>query len=437
MKDKPYSINNSTYLINQIDKVKPKSKSFDGFQRSLNLYPIKLENKVSLNQLNSIGCKIESIEETDYNIKNLLDFNYIPKEKNSLSEMYKRFFKYLDRKFDRISSKDERKAFLFYFTQLISDSKYCSILHKYLIRKLTNDVPLLKSFFLIIRPIFSKISIHKYGNYIAQSLIKIIDKDLICEALKNMSETFDRVILSIYGTRIVQALVAKVSSEYQIKLLKLMMKRNILFYCLNENSIFSVILFIRKFEIHSGFIFDCFFRNFDQIANEKFGSFFIQNILEYSVIYKERILHTILLNISQLIQSRYGNYILTYILTDIKIEPIKQIALNIVVKNLRFFCMQKYSSHFIERMINNRSHPISWILIEEILNQHIYEDLLFSPYGNFILQALLCKISEPFYSSILIDIAPKLRKIRKLHFGEKLILKLLENHPILKDLIIR
>ena len=153
------------------------------------------------------------------------------------------------------------------------------------------------------------------------------------------------------------------------------------------------------FKEYTKFIYDYILVNFMEIAQTKHGVCAIQKCVSEGELDQRRKLYDLILqNFDKLINDEFGNYLIQYILINVKdkekfheVSPIiKRIEDNLIV-----LCKNKFSANVIEKCLENGDNFIKEYLLNCIINKykdHIIE-LLLDKYGIYIIQKAL-KINQ-------------------------------------------
>lgn len=258
-----------------------------------------------------------------------------------------------------------------------------------------------------VHPILYELIIDPFGNYLIQKLIDYCDEtnlNLILETLQ-----FNLFLISInqHGTRALQKVIDRMSSDYQLSLLIKGLKPYIieLIKDLNGNHVIQKIL--NKYSPENcQFIYDSIIQDLLVVATHKHGCCVLQkclnhvnpsqlmqfstNILKYNVFMK-------------LVNDQFGNYVLQYLISIDSIEVNGQLYSNFVRFGVSDLCKLKFSSNVVEKLMRNcfnnefksvEFSNLKFSLVSQILSSDLNK-LINDPYGNYVIQTLIDTLINP------------------------------------------
>ena len=242
-----------------------------------------------------------------------------------------------------------------------------------------------------------------FGNYFLQALMDIFsleNLELFLDLIKNF---FTNMCINQHGTRVIQKTIEKVASNKNlVAKIENILNCNDLGIIIKSpygNHIIQKYIISIHFKEYTKFIYDYIFVNFMEIAQTKHGVCAIQKCVSEGELDKRRKLYDLILqNFDKLINDEFGNYLIQYILINVKdkekfyeVSPIiKRIEDNLIV-----LCKNKFSANVIEKCLENGDNFIKEYLLNCIINKykdHIIE-LLLDKYGIYIIQKAL-KINQ-------------------------------------------
>ena len=319
---------------------------------------------------------------------------------------------------------------------------------RFLQKKIEDDTEFAMEF---IYPIISKhlneIIIDKFGNYLIQKFLDYLSQKELSEFLNIIKDNFVEIGLNQYGTRVIQKLITVIKSsgdQYTVNNYKAFISLiipNVVKFSndLNSCHIIQEIMTSKTFE--NKFLYELYKQNIIQITNDKNGCCFLQKCLDkLSGEELNTILESILSNIKEIIIDKYGNYVVQYIIKNIiinsqKSQEIKNLNLHEIFKfildDFVNYSNQKYSSNVIEKLF--MLEELKQDLIEKLKNPKIARSLLFEKYGNYVIQKGLNFAEDNDREEIFKIIGDLSEDLKKIEFGNKLLNKLLNKYPKLKD----
>ncbi|KAJ6237905.1 pumilio homology domain family member 4 [Anaeramoeba flamelloides] len=352
---------------------------------------------------------------------------------------------------DAISNRTRFKNYLSpYFQQIIGviyniakDPTECCILQKKIEKSKDPKV---------CRIILNEISQHiiklikdPFGNYLIQKIYEFAtdqDKSLI---LEQISSDFLSISLNQYGTRAVQKIIELIEEPEHSALIIDPIK-SIIIELSNDphgNHILQKCL-LHLHEKDKKYIYKGIVEYCVEISTHKNGCCVIQRCID-SVKEQEDfdyIVQTIVDNALVLIQDRYGNYVVQYIL-DLGFQS-KQLAL-VVKEHFFSLSIQKFSSNVVEKCLKLFNQEYKKLLIYQLINHPIIENnnkknkknnnnkneinnannkfilkLLKDRYANYVIQTALDVANDEDNEKLSDVIYPHLSFIVNTRYGKKI-----------------
>ena len=433
------SINNSNTInfdlsnINKFNSINAfnNTNNQDTFNYSNNNNTNNIFNMRGMNNLNGIQLDTELLSEMSKLDLNKINFNIQGTNNYQMPNNYfipsQNINDNSNRKFNYISYNDKEislnglpsgKSFyeyseddiLKYAIPLIKDQSGCRFLQEKI--KLDQSFMINRLFPSIQNNLF-ELGCDAFGNYFLQALMDIFsleNLELFLDLIKNF---FTNMCINQHGTRVIQKTIEKVASNKNlVAKIENILNCNDLGIIIKSpygNHIIQKYIISIHFKEYTKFIYDYILINFMEIAQTKHGVCAIQKCVSEGELDKRRKLYDLILqNFDKLINDEFGNYLIQYILINVKdkekfyeVSPIiKRIEDNLIV-----LCKNKFSANVIEKCLENGDNFIKEYLLNCIINKykdHIIE-LLLDKYGIYIIQKAL-KINqiyrEKFYDLI-------------------------------------
>ena len=288
-----------------------------------------------------------------------------------------------------------------------------------------------------------------FGNYFLQSFLDIITFDNLNKFLDIINQDFIEICLSSYGTRVVQKVIDKISFTPFLlnKFTYLLNSPDFGVICKSQygNHIIQKFITVIHNSDYTTFIYNYFYHNFLEIANDKHGVFIIQKcISEGNESQREKIYKLIEDEFINLIKNEFGNYLIQFILIHNKSnqQNFKEI-LPIIIKieeNLVNLCKSKFSANAIEKCFEKSDNIIRNHILDTLFNKYNDKiiDILFNRYGIYVILKA-ARTQNGKYINKLIDIFN--RNIQELKFiinsntkNSRKILKIVHSHKELDDI---
>ena len=372
--------NNKIFNINDINNIKEIEFNKD-FLSELSNIDI---NKINIDISNINNYQIPNNYFIPNDTRNIA-FNYIKYNNNGINSSGlpsgKSFYEYTN---------DELVK---YAIPLIKDQSGCRFLQEKL--KTTKQF-MEEKLFPSIQNNLSELGCDAFGNYFLQALIDIFSSQNLDLFLDLIKDNFKNMCTNQHGTRVIQKIIDKVSNDENLskKLEKILNTKDLGLIIKSPygNHIVQKYLTCIHFKELTKFIYDYIFLNFMNVAESKHGVCVIQKcVSEGEENQRGKLYDLILQNFDELIKDEFGNYLIQYILMNVKNKEKFYEVSSIIKKiedNLISICKFKFSANVIEKCLENGDNYIKEYLVGCILNrykEHVIE-LLLDQYGIYIIQ---------------------------------------------------
>lgn len=372
--------NNKLFNINDINNLKEIEFNKD-FLSELSNIDI---NKINIDISNINNYQIPNNYFIPNDTRNIA-FNYIKYNNNGINSSGlpsgKSFYEYTN---------DELVK---YAIPLIKDQSGCRFLQEKL--KTTKQF-MEEKLFPSIQNNLSELGCDAFGNYFLQALIDIFSCQNLDLFLDLIKDNFKNMCTNQHGTRVIQKIIDKVSNDENLskKLEKILNTKDLGLIIKSPygNHIVQKYLTCIHFKELTKFIYDYILLNFMNVAESKHGVCVIQKcVSEGEENQRGKLYDLILQNFDELIKDEFGNYLIQYILMNVKNKEKFYEVSSIIKKiedNLISICKFKFSANVIEKCLENGDNYIKEYLVGCILNrykEHVIE-LLLDQYGIYIIQ---------------------------------------------------
>ena len=360
------------------------NQNYNFYQKRDNIFN-SLNNIENRDFTNEIKFNLNNIDNKFQN--NIFSLNYINESKinrMNLLPLNKSFYDYTE------------EEILQYAIPLIKDQSGCRFLQEKL---KSNKYFVNEKLFPQIKDNLKELACDSFGNYFLQVLLDILSFDNLVKILDLFKKDFTSICTCSHGTRVIQKLVEKVSSD-SILLNKFINNINmndlgIIFKSPYGNHIMQKYLITIHSPEHTEFIYNYVCENFMEIARTKHGVCVIQKcVSEGDEKKRAKIYELIMSNFELLIKDQYGNYLIQYILINTKTKEKLEEIMPIIKKiedNLIYYCKSQFSSNVIEKCFENNENYVKEYILGYLLTH--YKDniieLLLNPYGIYIIQKAL------------------------------------------------
>ena len=306
---------------------------------------------------------------------------------------------------------------------------------RYLQKRVENNQDLVPTlFFPNILGHIQELSNDQFGNYYIKILIKYLPEDMIFKLIQLIHPSISKIGTNQYGTKVLQYLIDFLTSE---KNLLFFIEKTLPHVVVLINDLNGIHIIQRLICVKSDYIqliYNKIFNNIQLIAVTRDGSNFIKKLLEFldenNMIL---LLNSINDNLAVIITNQYGNYIIQNILMKDNLVLKFQI-IETIIKNIVSFSNQKFSSNVVEKCFEVIEMKDK--VIDEIIKNNNFEQILLNEYGNYVIQKALIK-SVPNKQNLMLKLlVPLVHKLQALSFGQKLLSKLFILYPRLSIYIL-
>ena len=235
-----------------------------------------------------------------------------------------------------------------------------------------------------------------FGNYFLQALLDIFSYENLNLFLDLIKNKFKDMCTNQHGTRVIQKIIDKVYSDKNLstKLGNILNTKDlgIIMKSSYGNHIIQKFITSIHFKELTKFVYDYVIQNFMEIAETKHGVCVIQKcVSEGDIDQRGKLYDLILQNFYDLIKDEFGNYLIQYILINLKSKEKFYEVLPIIQKiedNLISICKYKFSANIIEKCLENGENFVKEYLLNCLLNRYHENiiELLLDQYGIYIIQ---------------------------------------------------
>ena len=325
----------------------------------------------------------------------------------------------------------EDKYILDNLTIFLKEQNKCRIVQEKLEEK-KNDPNFIGKFFHNIESVLFEIINHQFGNYVIQKFFDIMinqkNKTLITSFFAKIQNELFKISVNSYGTRVFQKALEKLDeSNYENfeteelnTIIHNLIEKHLFPLCFDKNGNHVFQKIIRLFpKTKNDFIYNQLNQSAIEICKLKQGATILQTALKYAnESQKSSLLHTILDDISTLINDEYGNYIIQFIL-DLKEKDYNEIIFTYITKNTLSLSKKKFSSNVIDKSII-QDDELSIKLIKHMIDSKVIPEMIKDQYGNYVIQKALTVTSGSIFMSIIKQIQPVVQTLKQSNIGRKI-----------------
>ena len=295
-----------------------------------------------------------------------------------------------------------------------------------------NDNFFIQQFFKCIENNLTNVINHQYGNYVAQKLFDIFlaknNKKMITNFFSKIKNDLIIISLHSYGTRVFQKILEKlemgkyldIETDELNNIFKKLIENHILDLCsdINGNHVFQKIVKIYPKE-KNNFIFNILSENIIPISKLKQGLTIFENcFLIATKNQKDKVINSIIKDISNLINDEFGNYIIQ-LLVSFNDKKYNKIIFDYYKENLVELSCKKFSSNVIDRaIIHDCENSLS--LIDYMIKNDLIKELIIDQYGNYVVQKALNITKGETFNKLIDQIKPMIEKLKISTIGRKI-----------------
>ena len=307
---------------------------------------------------------------------------------------------------------------MFDYSKLIIKDNYSCLTLKFIINSNPNFAN--ENLFSKISNQIKELCLDQYGNVFLQDLLDILTFENLNSFLNIIQPDLTEICISQYGARVIQKIIEKIYASPLLinKFIFILNNKDLGIICKAQygNFIIQKYLLTIKEPEYINFIYYYISYNFLEIASSKYG---VRVVLEcinaINEIKRIKIYNLTSKHVYKLIRNEFGNYLIQYILINMKDERNLHEILPIIIKiekNLVNLCMTKYSAIALENCLENSENFITNHIIDSLLlnNSNNLINIFFNDYGIYVLLAA-SKCKNGIYKEKIKD---RFKKIKKL-----------------------
>jgi hypothetical protein len=306
---------------------------------------------------------------------------------------------------------------------------------RYLQKRVENNSKLVPTlFFPKVLGHIQELSNDQFGNYYIKILIKYLPEKMIYKLIQLIHPSIPKIGTNQFGTKVLQYLIDCLTNEKNVLFF---IEKTLPYIVVLINDLNGIHIIQRLICIKSNYvqlIYNEIFKNIQLIAVTRDGSNFIKKLLDYlgdnNMI---SLINSINDNLAIIITNQHGNYIIQTIIMKENFVLKYKIIENII-KNIVLFSNQKFSSNVVEKCFEVEEMKDK--VIDEIIKNNNFEQILLNEYGNYVIQKALLKSNQNKQQLMFKLFVPLVHKLQCLSFGQKLLSKLFILYPRLSIYIL-
>ena len=262
-----------------------------------------------------------------------------------------------------------------------------------------------------------------FANYLIQKIICYFTQEQLLNLLNILTPHFFQISCDNHGTRVLQKLIDLTKTSELRELFYNLIKPKVFELLKDLNGTYIVQKFVRLnlVDEYGLKINSLIIENSVELCKHRHGCCVIQKYLETKDPYMlPDLVYKLLNGFSSLITDQFGNYVIKTILVMGNPEYSNKIGEEIF-NNIIFYSKHKYSSNIVEKCFDFCQGVYLTKLSGKIQQEQNLKELILDEHGNYVVQKVLAISNMKKKKEMLNIIKALFPKLKKTHFGEKII----------------
>ena len=239
----------------------------------------------------------------------------------------------------------------------------------------------------------NNIMIDTYGNYFSQKLIKIATTEQRELIIENIKDNFIQICESNGGTHVIQTLIEYISSQKEKDMIINYIKNYEIELSINQNGTHVIQKILNKFDENERKDLTLNFlkeNNITILCMDPKGVCVIRQLIKNTKNnnYKNLLIDGLYNNCKKISENPFGNYGIQFVIEQWGLNFCSKIV-KFCIENAPSFCIQKYSSNIIDKLIDfiqkENNMLIFKTLLSSMINFDIISNLYKNKYGKYLL----------------------------------------------------
>ncbi|XP_047313607.1 pumilio homolog 12-like [Impatiens glandulifera] len=265
-----------------------------------------------------------------------------------------------------------------------------------------------------------------FGNYLVQKLLEVCKHDQQMQILHSITRKpgdLIRISCDMHGTRAVQKVIETLRTREQFSMVVSALKPGIVTLMKNTNGNHVAqrcLQYLRPEYIE--FLFEAATAHCIELATDRHGCCVLQKCLGLSSgVQKAQLICQITSNTPLLSEDQFGNYVVQFILEN-QIMWASSCILEQLEGSHGYLSMQKYSSNVVEKCLKFGGEERQANIINELINNPRFDQIMQDPYGNYVIQAgLRNSKGAAIHAKLVAAIEPYIPMLRTSPYGKKIL----------------
>ena len=274
-----------------------------------------------------------------------------------------------------------------------------------------------------------------FANYLIQKIICYFTQEQLLNLLNILTPYFFEISCNNHGTRVLQKIIDLTKTSELRKLFYDLIHPKVFELLKDLNGTYIVQKFVGlNLDEYGLKINSIIIENSVELCKNRHGCCVIQKYLETRDPYMlPDLVYKLLDGFSSLITDQFGNYVIKTILVMGNPEYSNKIGEQIY-DNILFYSKHKYSSNIVEKCFDFCQGVFLNKLLGKIQQEQNLKDLILDEHGNYVVQKVLAVSNTKKKKEMLYIIRGLFPKLKKTHFGERIIQRISATYPYIYNL---
>ncbi|OUZ99312.1 Pumilio RNA-binding repeat [Macleaya cordata] len=275
-----------------------------------------------------------------------------------------------------------------------------------------------------------ELMVNPFGNYLIQKLLDVCTEQQRMQILIMVTSEpgeLVRISLNTHGTRVVQKLIDTLKTREQISLVISALEPRFIHLMKDPNGNHVVQRCLQCLSSEDNkFIFDAAAKFCIDIATDRHGCCVLQKCISHSMGgRREKLVAEISIHGLFLAQDAYGNYVIQYIVEQLRIPSANATLHSQFQGNYVHLAMQKFSSNVVQKCLQYFNEENRIKIIHELLLSPQFEQLLQDPFANYVIQTALEVSKGSLHASLAGAIRPHAAALKMIPYFKRIYSKIL------------